>query len=256
VLFAVQIYCDFSGYTDIAIGCARVMGIRLMQNFNNPYTAINIKDFWRRWHISLTSWFTDYVYIPLGGSRCSKFKHYRNIFLVFLISGIWHGAAWTYILWGVIHGIYQMIGNLTQKYRTMFWDKLGVKQTNPVLVWAKRIATFALVCLAWMAFRANNLRDLGLLYKELIVGWGGISIKASLETIGLDVLTLVTIIFSAYVINQLDKQVALRVEDLRYNNTLKIERAHAYVVVIWTIALAWMILLAAGTESAFIYFQF
>jgi D-alanyl-lipoteichoic acid acyltransferase DltB (MBOAT superfamily) len=93
VLFAVQIYCDFSGYTDIAIGCARVLGIRLMQNFNDPYSAINIKDFWRRWHISLTSWFTDYVYIPLGGSRCKKWRHLLNVMIVFLLSGIWHGAA-------------------------------------------------------------------------------------------------------------------------------------------------------------------
>ena len=100
VLFAFQIYCDFSGYTDIAIGCSAVMGIKLMQNFNNPYTATNIKDVWRRWHISLTSWFTDYIYIPLGGSRCSKRRHYFNIFMVFLISGIWHGAAWTFIFWG------------------------------------------------------------------------------------------------------------------------------------------------------------
>ena len=256
VLFAVQIYCDFSGYTDIAIGCARVMGIKLMQNFNNPYTATSIKDFWRRWHISLTSWFTDYIYIPLGGSRCSKFKHYRNIFFVFLISGIWHGAAWTYILWGVIHGVYQIIGNITQKYRTQLWDKLGVKQTNPILVWAKRIATFGLVCFAWMAFRANSLRDLGLLYKELFTGWGGFTLKGSLEAIGMNVLTAVTVLFSVYIINQLDKQVAAKVNDLRYDDTLTVARAHTFIVLTWAIAIAWSILLAAGAESAFIYFQF
>ena len=256
VLFAIQIYCDFSGYTDIAIGCARVMGIRLMQNFNNPYTATSIKEFWRRWHISLSSWFSDYIYIPLGGSRCSKVKHYRNIFIVFLVSGIWHGAAWTYIIWGIMHGIFQIVGNITQKYRDRFWDKLGVAKTNPILMWAKRIATFTLVCIAWMAFRANSLRDLMLLYKELFTGWGGFTLAASLETIGMNIISLVTVIFSAYIINQLDKQVALKVDDLRPDASLKIERAHAFIVLVWTIAVAWLILLAAGAESAFIYFQF
>ena len=98
VLFAVQIYCDFSGYTDIAIGCARIMGIRLMQNFNHPYTATTIKGFWARWHISLSTWFKDYLYFPLGGSRCSKPRHLMNLFIVFLVSGLWHGAAWTYVI--------------------------------------------------------------------------------------------------------------------------------------------------------------
>lgn len=256
VLFAVQIYCDFSGYTDIAIGVARILGIKLMQNFDNPYTATSIKDFWRRWHISLTSWFTDYIYIPLGGSRCSKFKHYRNIFIVFLISGIWHGAAWTYILWGVMHGIYQIVGNLTQKYRVRFWDNLGVSQNNPFLIWAKRIGTFTLVCLAWMAFRANSLRELGLLYKELFTGWGGLSIKASLETVGISVLTVFTVLFSVYIINQLDKQVSSRVNELRIDCEVRVERMQAYVVLVWTIAVAWMILLASGGASSFIYFQF
>ena len=256
VLFAVQIYCDFSGYTDIAIGVARFMGIRLMQNFDNPYTATSIKDFWRRWHISLTSWFTDYIYIPLGGSRCSKFKHYRNIFIVFLISGIWHGAAWTYILWGVIHGVYQIVGNLTAKHRVMLWDTVGISQDNPILIWVKRIITFILVCLAWVAFRANSLRDLGMLYKELLTGWGGINIVGSFEALGMPVITLATILLSVYIINQLDKQVNLRVGELRANASLKVSRALAYICICWTVAVAWMILLAAGTESAFIYFQF
>lgn len=256
VLFAFQIYCDFSGYTDIAIGCSRIMGIKLMQNFNNPYTATSIKDFWRRWHISLTSWFTDYIYIPMGGSRCSKVKHYRNILFVFFVSGVWHGAAWTYILWGVIHGIYQLVGNLTKNPRDKFWDKLGVKQTNPVLVWAKRLTTFALVCLAWMAFRANSLKDLLTLYKKLFTGWGGLNLTASIDALGLPIITLVTAIFAIYVINQLDKQVAMKVSDLRVDSSLRLERAHAYITLCWSIAVAWLILLAANAESSFIYFQF
>ena len=143
-LFSVQIYCDFSGYTDIAIGCAKIMGINLMQNFKDPYSAVNIRDFWRRWHISLTSWFTDYVYIPLGGSRCSRAKHYANIFIVFLLSGIWHGAAWTYIIWGVIHGVYQIIGHITSGLRSKLWDKLKISQTSAPAILFKQGVTFCL----------------------------------------------------------------------------------------------------------------
>ena len=114
-LFAVQIYCDFSGYTDIAIGCARIMGIKLMQNFDHPYRARSVAEFWRRWHISLSSWFKDYLYFPLGGSRCAKWKAYRNLMIVFLVSGLWHGADWTFVIWGVLHGAFQVVGKMTRK---------------------------------------------------------------------------------------------------------------------------------------------
>ncbi len=256
VLFAVQIYCDFSGYTDIAIGCARVMGIKLMQNFDNPYSATSIKDFWRRWHISLTSWFTDYLYIPLGGSRCSKVKHYRNILIVFFISGVWHGAAWTFILWGTMHGIYQIVGNITAKYRVMLWDKLGVSQQNPILVIAKKIGTFALVCIAWMAFRANSLRDLGFLYKQLFTGWSGVSITESMKALDMSVMALMTVVFSVFVINLLDKQINLRIDELHLDSGLSVPRANAYITVCWTVCVAWLILLASNAASSFIYFQF
>ena len=256
VLFAVQIYCDFSGYTDIAIGCSRIMGIKLMQNFNNPYTATTIKDFWRRWHISLTSWFTDYIYIPLGGSRCSKARHYANIFIVFLVSGIWHGAAWTYILWGVIHGVYQIIGNITSKPRSKLWAKLGVNEKGYFFMWGRRIITFILVCLAWMAFRANSLSDLGMLYKTLFTGWSGISISASMDAIGMTFLSAMTALFSIFAINQLDKQICLKTVELHRERGLKLERATAYVYLCWTIAAAWLILLSNNVASSFIYFQF
>lgn len=114
VLFAVQIYCDFSGYTDIAIGCARIMGIRLMQNFDRPYSARSIKEFWDRWHISLSTWFRDYLYIPLGGNRCSRARYYLNLFIVFLVSGLWHGANWTFVIWGALHGFFRIFGSATK----------------------------------------------------------------------------------------------------------------------------------------------
>ena len=256
LLFAVQIYCDFSGYTDIAIGCSRILGIRLMQNFNDPYSAISIKDFWRRWHISLTSWFTDYVYIPLGGSRCKKWRHLTNIMIVFLLSGIWHGAAWTYVLWGVVHGVYQIVGNLTAKLRSRWVAKIGIVEGGAFDLWSRRVITFVLVCLAWMIFRANSFADLGILLKTLFFGWGCVGIGASLEALGLSAVSLVTIVLSIVVLKQLDVQINTRPN--LDNSTLSVSpsRSVVYVALSWTVAIAWIILLSSNAESAFIYFQF
>ncbi|MBQ0101364.1 MAG: MBOAT family protein [Firmicutes bacterium] len=256
VLFAVQIYCDFSGYTDIAIGCARCMGIKLMQNFNDPYSATNIKTFWRRWHISLTSWFTDYVYIPLGGSRCSKARHYLNIMIVFLLSGIWHGAAWTFILWGVVHGLYQIIGDITSKPRSAMWKKLNVDEKGPFVTWLRRILTFCLVCFAWIMFRANSISDLGKLISTLFTGWGGLSISASLDSMGLSLTGIIITILSIILLKILDEQIETKAVPTEAGKGLSVERANAYVFVCWAIAIAWLILLRNNEASSFIYFQF
>ncbi len=145
VIFAVQIYCDFSGYTDIAIGCAKLFGIELQENFKSPYFSHSIREFWSRWHISLSTWFRDYVYIPLGGSRKGSFRHCRNLLLTFLVSGLWHGAGFPYIIWGAVHGIYQILETfLNPRRRRGFFFLL---------------LTFAEVCFAWVFFRANTLPD-------------------------------------------------------------------------------------------------
>lgn len=256
LLFAVQIYCDFSGYTDIAIGCARVLGIRLMQNFNDPYVATTIKDFWRRWHISLTSWFTDYVYIPLGGSRCKKWRHLTNIMIVFLLSGIWHGAAWTYILWGVLHGVYQIVGNLTAKPRSRLIAKLGLNEKGRVVTYVRRVITFGLVCFAWMIFRANSISDLGALIATLFTGWGGVGIGASLDALGMSVINIITIILSIIILKSLDLQINTKPNLDNSAMTISPARSTVYVCLCWCVAAAWMILLASNIESAFIYFQF
>ncbi len=255
LLFAIQIYCDFSGYTDIAIGCARVMGIKLMQNFNDPYSATSIRDFWKRWHISLTTWFTDYIYIPLGGSRCSKAKHLSNIFIVFLISGFWHGAAWTYVLWGVVHGLYQIVGILTRKPREKLLEKLKISQDALWLKWARRAFTFVLVCLAWVAFRANSLGDMTSLYRELFMGWSDVSISASLTALGLNGIKIATAILSVVCLNILDKQVVLTPPKEKFSSPA-LASSLKYVVLCWAIAAAWLLLLSQGGASSFIYFQF
>ena len=159
IFFAFQIYCDFSGYSDIAIGAAKVMGFKLMTNFNRPYFARNISDFWKRWHISLSSWFKDYLYISLGGNRVSVPRWYLNLFLVFLISGLWHGANWTYIIWGAINGFYLVFAIITQRYRSKI-NKLSGIEKLPVLNHLFQVlVTFMLACFAWIFFRANNVSD-------------------------------------------------------------------------------------------------
>ena len=254
LLFAVQIYCDFSGYTDIAIGCARVMGIRLMQNFNAPYSALSIRDFWRRWHISLTSWFTDYIYIPLGGSRRGRVRQYANIFIVFLVSGIWHGAAWTYIIWGIMHGIYQIVGHITEPWRESLRVRLRIGD-NPAYLGLRRFATFGLVTFAWVAFRANSPADMLALYRTLFTGWRGIDIFGSLSSLGLGVTEIITAALSVFVAVMLDRQIALKP---RESAQLKLTpgRAVAYIALVWAISSAWIILLSSGGPGSFIYFQF
>lgn len=157
VLFAIQIYCDFGGYTYIAMGAAKIMGFELMDNFRMPYLAMNIKDFWDRWHISLSTWFRDYLYFPLGGSRKGAVRKYVNILIVFLVSGLWHGASWHYVLWGAIHGVMRVVGELTVKVREKIYTALHFDtDTLAVKMW-RVICTFSLVSLAWVFFRAESI---------------------------------------------------------------------------------------------------
>ena len=157
VFFALQIYCDFASYSTIAVGAAQIMGFELMDNFNTPYLAMSIKEFWRRWHISLSTWFKDYLYIPLGGNRRGTFRKYLNLLTVFLVSGLWHGADWTYVVWGGLHGTYQIIGDITRPAKKYFENKLGIKTEASSYKLIKVLCTFALTCFAWIFFRADSI---------------------------------------------------------------------------------------------------
>ncbi len=159
VAFAVQIYCDFSAYSDIARGSARMLGFRLMENFNCPYFAQSIQDFWRRWHISLSSWFRDYLYFPLGGSRRGKGRHLLNLMIVFAVSGLWHGAALTFVVWGLLNGLYQVISILLRPGKRRLLALLHLREDHPVLAVCRVGITFVLICLSWVVFRANSLAD-------------------------------------------------------------------------------------------------
>ncbi len=192
VLFAFQIYCDFSGYSDIAIGAANVMGFKLMKNFNHPYFSQNVSQFWRNWHISLSGWFMDYVYIPLGGSRKGQLRTYINLFITFLVSGLWHGASWNFVIWGAVNGAYNVIhralfGKKEAEKRRLQKEGRAVKQ-SPAITVAKAVGTFILIDFTWIFFRANTLADAAYVLKNLFSDVGMLFttgyIRTALEAIG------------------------------------------------------------------------
>lgn len=190
IFFTFQIYCDFAGYSYIAIGCAKIMGFDLMLNFNRPYFAKSIPEFWRRWHISLSTWFRDYLYIPLGGNRVSFNQWQFNLIITFLVSGIWHGANWTFVMWGGIHGLYQISANIKKKYISSMVTKLNI--TLNIL------STFLLVSFTWIFFRANTITDAFIIIGKIFSDTGKIfmSINPSLVPFALfGVLLLMTVEF-------------------------------------------------------------
>ncbi|MEM7040393.1 MAG: MBOAT family O-acyltransferase, partial [Bacteroidota bacterium] len=167
VFFAFQIYCDFSGYTDIAIGCAAIMGFTLMENFDRPYLSRSIGEFWKRWHISLSSWFRDYVYIPLGGNRTVKWRWYYNLFITFLVSGLWHGANWTYVVWGALHGFYLVSSRMSVGVRKKIADTLRLDRFPRMVALHEVLLTFVLVVIGWIFFRAENMADASLIFQKI-----------------------------------------------------------------------------------------
>ncbi len=200
--FSFQIYCDFSAYSDIARGSAKIMGIELMRNFDFPYGAQSIKDFWRRWHISLSTWFKDYLYFPLGGSRVTKARHCLNIMIVFAVSGLWHGAAMTYVIWGFLHGAYQIIGILINPLREKLYKV--IKRNNPILCALRILGTFILVNIAWILFRANSLADAVFIVKRiLLIPFNPVS-PLSFNTLGLSNHMLVVMLISVLVLVAVD----------------------------------------------------
>ena len=158
VLYSFQIYCDFSGYSDMAIGIARYLGFDVGKNFDHPYLSKSVGEFWRRWHISLSSWLRDYVYIPLGGSRVALPRIYLNILITFLVSGIWHGSTWNFVIWGLLHGIFQCIGRATKS----FWERIKVPSIIRIFI------TFCLVTFAWIFFCSNNLHEAGIVISKIV----------------------------------------------------------------------------------------
>ena len=225
--FAWQIYFDFSGYTDMARGVARCMGFRLMLNFRNPYLAVSLADFWSRWHISLSTWFRDYVYIPLGGSRVGSLRLWRNLLITFVISGLWHGAAWTFLIWGALHGL-GLIANRALE-QVAWW-----RERCPRL--AKRLVVFAFVCFAWVFFRAESLgQAVEILQRIFTIGWADPQMP----------LLLLLLVVSVWVY-QFVHESPLR----GWLEKPPVKVGLAVVMILW------MLLFAPGGGEPFIYFQF
>ncbi len=252
-LFAVQIYCDFSGYTDIAIGVSRIMGIRLMQNFDHPYRARTIREFWSRWHISLSSWFKDYLYIPLGGSRCAKWRHLLNLMIVFAVSGLWHGANLTFVVWGILHGVYQVVGVLTRSPRAALRRRLHIREDAPMLAAAQTACTAFLVGFAWLFFRANSMADAAVLLSRLFSAEAWQQPFSLEKDLGLSLVALLSVLVSLVLLLILDNLVVYGKEK---DGSAAILKNGGFVFVIWAVLLIYMLLLATDRVSTFIYFQF
>lgn len=255
VLFAFQIYCDFSGYSDIAMGSAKVLGFDLMTNFEKPYFSKSIKEFWRRWHVSLSTWFMDYVYIPLGGSRNGKFKHYRNLLVTFLISGLWHGSNWTFVLWGGIHGVYQVIGLITLGFRNKIKSTLRLESSYTMTIISTFI-TFVLVCFAWIFFRANTASDALYIAGNLFAGiknWTNSQYLYEVITgLGINLYELKVVVVSIIVLMSAELISGKENIHLFLKKKMFVFRLGFYVLIA-TIVMTTGVYYDAG---AFIYFQF
>lgn len=203
--FTLQIYCDFGSYSTIAIGAAKIMGFDLMENFNTPYFARNIRDFWRRWHISLSTWFRDYLYIPLGGNRKGAIRKVANIMIVFLVSGLWHGANWSFVIWGGIHGFYQVVAGFLASLRAFIREKISIK--TDCLSWKllQTVVTFALVVFAWIFFRADSVTDaLRFINRIILKPTPWILFNGGIYNLGLDRIEMNILFFSVILLLLID----------------------------------------------------
>jgi len=240
VFFAFQIYCDFSGYSDIAIGSARLLGFDLMQNFRQPYFSKSISEFWSRWHISLSTWFRDYLYIPLGGNRTVKWRWYYNLMITFLVSGLWHGANWTFVVWGFIHGFFILCEKLIN------YDKLGSEKFSKIL---KISLNFVIVLLAWVYFRANTITDANFIITNIITSQYS-NIYTSIADVGMskpDIIASILLIIFLLAIDFFQKS---QTKYVFYGWPRIVKWAIIYLMIFS------IIFIGIDGENQFIYFQF
>jgi D-alanyl-lipoteichoic acid acyltransferase DltB (MBOAT superfamily) len=243
VFFAFQIYCDFSAYSDIAIGAARVLGFSLMTNFHKPYFSRSISEFWRRWHISLSTWFKDYVYVPLGGNRVPRPRWAFNILFTFTISGLWHGAAWTYIIWGALNGVYLVASTSLQGTREAVARAIGLLRWPRLHQFLKIAVTFALTCIAWVFFRAPGFDEALAALHHMVWNWGPVFTGGAKE-----------LIYGA-----LGIAVVLAVDAWtgeRHFHEAVGARPQAERWAIYLVLILWILSAGVFNASQFIYFQF
>lgn len=245
VFFAFQIYCDFSGYSDVAIGSARVMGFKLMTNFNRPYFAQSISEFWKRWHISLSTWFKDYLYIPMGGNRVGNFRKYFNLFFTFLMSGLWHGASWTYVIWGGLNGIYLIIPQMFYKTSKTIGTAMKNMGLGVVLQFGNIVITFILIAIAWVFFRADSFDTAISILTKIATEHGKLFIGDNKSMIYSCVFLMVLFAVEICEEYKLFNGFSL------FNNSNTFVRRLSYVTVIICI-----LMFGVFDNSQFIYFQF
>ncbi len=267
IAFAYQIYCDFSGYSDIAIGAAKVMGFRLMMNFDRPYSARSVSEFWRRWHISLSTWFRDYLYIPLGGNRVPRARWFLNLLITFLVSGMWHGANWTFAVWGGLHGLY-LIGSIWTKPlrdRLVGWTHLD--RAPWLHAFFQRSVTFVLISFAWIFFRANTVSEATFIVTRLFNGFHGSTMAMLSEQIyttlgaNMQLKILLPHLTGFGILGITAAQIVLLevVQFLQGNGTIERVIAHRPLPLRWAAYYAMLfniLLFGVFEQSAFIYFQF
>jgi D-alanyl-lipoteichoic acid acyltransferase DltB (MBOAT superfamily) len=248
VFFAFQIYCDFSAYSDIAIGTCRIMGFNLMENFRQPYFSQSIREFWGRWHISLSTWFRDYLYIPIGGNRVSFVRNLFNLMVVFVASGLWHGAGWTFVIWGALHGTAMVVTTALRHYRIA-----PLAGNGWLMVLTRTLLTFVFVCFTWIFFRANSLVDAQYIVAHLFTPYAGdLSAPLAEGLLGgqVELLLVLALIGLLLLVDALDQRVTLAVIAARMPLAL---RWGAYYGAGAAVVLSG--LYGAGAQQ-FIYFQF
>ena len=252
-LFCIQMYCDFAGYSEIAAGAARLMGVRLMRNFNRPYLSQSYGEFFRRWHISLNRWFTQYLYIPLGGGRKGLARKLLNTVIVFALCGLWHGARWTYVLWGLYAAFFVCLENLLKKPAQKWAERVSLDLENPLVILFRRCYMFLIFIPAALLFRSESLAQMGEVFSRLFTG--DFTLTAALSTMGLSGATLLTLALTLVAMNALHIWGEF---DLPAPQT---ETGHARytaatAVTVLIIALSWLALLATQDAAGFAYFQF
>lgn len=266
IFFAFQIFADFSGYSDIAIGSARIMGYDLMQNFRQPYLSKSISEFWQRWHISLSTWFRDYVYIPLGGNRVAKWKWFYNLFLTFTVSGLWHGANWTFVFWGALNGIYLIFEIVIAKPLTHFVNSTRLSAFEPLLNEFRRAYVFILICFSWIFFRADSI-DIAFqiirnIYSELPLYLGKMihqlfySLDTSFLVETINQLGVSIRQFNIALVSLTLMFVYHRIEDKYDINTILDEKPRWFKWSFYYFILIYIFLFGNFQSNQFIYFQF
>jgi alginate O-acetyltransferase complex protein AlgI len=258
VFYTLQIYCDFASYSLLALGLAKMLGIQVIDNFRAPYFSESIREFWRRWHISLSTWFRDYVYIPLGGNRCSKARKWGNVLVTFLVSGLWHGADWTFLFWGGLHGVYQIAGDLTKPVRTAIVRKTGMDTETASTHIFRKAFTFLCVTFAWILFRSDGMHSTIRYIRRMVTEprlWE--LTDGTLSGLGLDSLELTVLLIAFLVLYQADRVKYRTGENL--DAVLGRQNAWFRILVVLSLILATLIFGEYGPQfsaQAFIYMQF